>query len=113
MGTAWPGCERCSTLVAQLPPPPDSRLTPPTWQLSLQRLVRTINNRGFPPPEPAAADGAGPSQPAPQGPLQAHAATLSMPAMANTPGSELIGRVLGLGRLGEPQERSVAGKQCG
>jgi hypothetical protein len=53
----------------------------------LQRLIRTINNRGFPPPEQPAADGAGTSQQAAPGPLQAHAATLSVPAMANTPGT--------------------------
>ena len=54
----------------------------------LQRLIRTINNRGFPPPEQPAAGGAGTSQQATLGPLQAHAATLSVPTMANTPGSE-------------------------
>ena len=73
---------------------------------SLQRLVRTINNRGFPPPETAAAaDGAGTSQQAPLGPLQAHAATLSMPAMANTPGSELNGWALGYAELADHLHR--------
>ena len=89
--------------------------TPP-WPL-LQKLVRTVNNRGFPPDSPAAASSARPSAspytnqqqqqpaaaPAAPGPLfssvtglplaagagaGAAAAAASVPAMAAAPGSE-------------------------